>query len=963
MNFEMKPKNWGKIWQWYTLAFAILFVSYAFTIIASGHTLIWQADASTQHIPVLQSFYKSFWYWISHLGQGMQQWTWNMGLGSSTVAVYSYYVIGDVFSYPALLFPYSWLPTVFAITCVIRYYCAGLAFCYLASHFKFSVKSVVAGAIAYLGSSFVFYAVIAQPFFLNPLCIFPLLILATEKYLHNGRLLPLVGMFFWTFANNFYFAYMLGLGYGIYALIRIGTHYSQFRELLWRYLKIIGAAVLGAALSGVILLPAMISIHNSVRSQVSVFANGITLYPFSYYFSLPVRLITYAGGSYWASLVFVAPTVIAVLFVWVRFKQYPMLAICSLLMGVFLLFPAVASAFNGFSSPYNRWLMLTFLPLGLIISVLIEQLGTITRKEFVVITLGVVGYGLVFSGLLWMMTSRFDYVRYYGFFYLILAWGIFALAVWNKSWIHHFQLGMAVLVVLNASVNAYLYVAPANYGFAKQTIQANSTNQADETMFAGYDKTLKNPSIYRVNVMGGYSVSNGVILDNAPTSNLMLATSFYSVIDKSNWQFSTAVGNNSFSPIRALGQLDNRTILMNFLGIKYLFAQNGRYAKKLVPYSYKQVAAKAMQVNGKKTQVNVYCTDNNLPLLWWDNRYLMATQANKLSDTQREAMLLNGVEVDDNVNVTALKQAKTTNTVQAVKFYVVDSKGKKITADKLNYNMLQRNQYRIVIANSKKYKNSELHVELSDITGTSITTKEMMAQTKYRLTHLSKAQKQNDSADKNFLTKTSTLAMHNTLMKSGQTKPGFAIAVYSSNGSNRAYQRPSSILPSYQVIKQTTLNLGYYSKKLPNSLGVKFNAGGMKNVSCRVKVYAVNLGNNYQKAVKTIQQNALTNVKKTTNQVTANYNRQKVGIVTTTIPYSTGWSAYVDGKKVAVIETNYGFVGFNAPAGKHSVKLVYTTPGLKLGAILSVLGILGVALIAVWKRQKSYFRKNLDKIK
>lgn len=49
------------------------------------------------------------------------------------------------------------------------------------------------------------------------------------------------------------------------------------------------------------------------------------------------------------------------------------------------------------------------------------------------------------------------------------------------------------------------------------------------------------------------------------------------------------------------------------------------------------------------------------------------------------------------------------------------------------------------------------------------------------------------------------------------------------------------------------------------------------------------------------------------------------------VPYDSGWRAYVDGQPVPIERVSIGFVGIPCPAGSHRITLVYETPGLILG--------------------------------
>jgi hypothetical protein len=57
------------------------------------------------------------------------------------------------------------------------------------------------------------------------------------------------------------------------------------------------------------------------------------------------------------------------------------------------------------------------------------------------------------------------------------------------------------------------------------------------------------------------------------------------------------------------------------------------------------------------------------------------------------------------------------------------------------------------------------------------------------------------------------------------------------------------------------------------------------------------------------------------------------------IPYAIGWRATVDGRDLPIFPTDLALAGVIVPAGEHELKLAYRTPGLTLGAGLSLLGV------------------------
>lgn len=68
--------------------------------------------------------------------------------------------------------------------------------------------------------------------------------------------------------------------------------------------------------------------------------------------------------------------------------------------------------------------------------------------------------------------------------------------------------------------------------------------------------------------------------------------------------------------------------------------------------------------------------------------------------------------------------------------------------------------------------------------------------------------------------------------------------------------------------------------------------------------------------------------------------------------YAPGWEARVDDQPAAILRANYAVRAVEVPAGAHRVVFTYRTPLLRLGALLSALGmVLGVGL-ALWGRRR-----------
>ncbi|EEQ24336.1 YfhO family protein [Lactobacillus jensenii] len=111
------------------------------------------------------------------------------------------------------------------------------------------------------------------------------------------------------------------------------------------------------------------------------------------------------------------------------------------------------------------------------------------------------------------------------------------------------------------------------------------------------------------------------------------------------------------------------------------------------------------------------------------------------------------------------------------------------------------------------------------------------------------------------------------------------------------------------------------------------------------------------KTISYAQKNQLKLSKWTNNQVEGTINIKQGQSLITTIPYTTGWKAFSDGKPVKVGKALNRFIALDLPKGKHKITLKHTMPGLKLGIVISVLGF--IVMISEYLIIKKHQKKQL----
>ena len=80
------------------------------------------------------------------------------------------------------------------------------------------------------------------------------------------------------------------------------------------------------------------------------------------------------------------------------------------------------------------------------------------------------------------------------------------------------------------------------------------------------------------------------------------------------------------------------------------------------------------------------------------------------------------------------------------------------------------------------------------------------------------------------------------------------------------------------------------------------------------------------------------------NGFTAHISMERENLVFFSVPYHEGFTATVNGQKADIYKVNQGFMAVVAPEGLCEIKFTFTTPGLKLGLIVTLISIVLIAI-------------------
>ena len=951
MDFSFQRRTGLKrLYLEYSLMFLFLAACIFGTYLATGHTFILSKDALNQHLPLMVKYRQALIHFFHHPGQ-LNFWSWQMGLGTDTFQVYSYYTIGDVFAYLTLLFPAAKMTMAYQLIGMLRMYCVGLAFVYFAQHFDFRRSVILIGTVAYTVNAFLLYACVAQPFFTTPFIIFPLIVVQIERILQGGSAWPLTGVFIWMLISNYYLAFVLGIGALAYLVLRVATKYRKQLNY-WQALgKLAFATVTSLLVASVMLVPEIIAIMNSTRTGAE-FANGLKVYPLYYYLFLPKQLIN--GGQwyfmYWTALGVVSIGFLALVYIYSRPRRYPLLTISLGISFIMLLIPAVGAFFNGMMSASNRWTLLIYLPLAFAVCVLAENAPSFDRHTLWILSIATTIY-------LAILIATFYFANNDDIFMPVLFLVLSLMALWMVNF-HKTRFPdrwLLAIVLLNAGFNAIYAAFPYKGDFSDQMLSRGEYQSITANRYGGLDAGLSRTPAYRISTISQNQIIDGPNLDNDLTSGLHNIDSYYSLQNKYLGQFNTSLQNNQYQANIPIRQADDRTIMNNFFGVRYLFVQSNSLNATKLPAGYFLDQASQPVINYDVGQPSTatskdqlipiqtlrYKTKNAFPLIYWQDHYISHHQYRKLSPSEKERALASGVLVEG--RTTGMKAATVTRSIP-LKSVLVSNRFNKINPTKLKYTdsdekyqlqfpQMQNKSFR------KRVRGSELHIEFSKIKYTPFSMKE---QIKYDMKHRLAMSNHPGTVFNQRFNKYRYWRYH---VLNGSPDISFQLNYTSKFGTASVVQAKQNVLSLFKLVKNGTLNIGYYSGNLPQKL--TFKPSKLGHYELRYRVVATKLGGNYTRQVRTIQHHALTKLKFSRNQVSGRITTPRAGVLTSSIPYSSGWRVTVNGRPAKTVRTNQAFLGVWLPRGRHNIRFTYQTPGLKQGAIISLIGLIWLALAGI----------------
>ena len=892
----------------YTLMFLLMCIVAFLPFFTEGKSFVWGAgveDGLSQHFSALAYYGEALREFFRNLLAGhpkLVMWDMSLGYGADILSTLNYYAIGDPLN---LLYGFvspKNTETMYDFMILLRMYLAGITFIMYARKMKKRSYGTVIGALVYVFSGFCFRLGLRHPFFINPMIYFPLLCLGIEKIYQRERPYVFIFAVCVSAMSNYYFLYMLTIFAVIYAWIRFYkyTEENKMKNFCLTILKFGMYYTLGIAMAAVILLPSVIGFLGNGRYGNGVDWKSLIVYPGKYYLLFIENFIGYGNIGSNTNAGYLPIVGIVVLFTLfsqrMKHKKYRVAFIASIIA---LILPIFGYAFNGFSYANNRWAFALSFIVALLTAEMYPRLFVMSKRQQIGIGAGIIIY-TVFCII--VNASGEEILKNKGImaacgliavFYILLL--IFQRLGYDTQK-RIVRVSMAILLLISVGVHGYYRFDPKGYAYTQEFMdqgQAYRTLKEDNIRMLS---KVNDPSVYRVHAEGYRYKNYGLI------NHLNTISGYYSITAKCVTDTIKGYDTLGMQYADKYKGVDQRLGLLSLAGVKYItVAHNSQVAKDVssmgdVPYGVEKLR--------KKGNITLYKNKYALPFAYAYDSYMTEQQYEQLNGIGKEqAMLaqiiLNQHPADKEIQHNEQRNGPDIQTISLPETRISSPKG-------------------------KKYADITVPVEKD---------KETYLYFKNLVYHGKK-----NGDDKFILT----------------GRKGTKGILVTQNDVQQKIHIQSTFNPYYFGRKDYIVKINHQTSKAKEKVRLNFLSPGeyefddISLITVPKKDVLARLKERKENSMKQIQYEG--------NHFRGVYHAKKDQILCVTIPYSKGWKATVNGNRTKIYKANGMFMGIIMKKGTQSVKLDYETPGLKIGAWISLVAWIGLGIYGL------YFEKYRKKL-
>lgn len=908
MGKAMKQEK-VKLYSVYTGIFIVVVAGAFAWFVGSGKSFVWNPDGINQHYNVLAYFSEYLRELVSNFFHGnfeIKQYDFSIGYGADILTSLNYYAIGDPLNLLAVFVPTNYVEYLYDFLVLLRIYLAGLAFMVFCCKMQHGSYETLIGAILYAFCGFTFFSAVRHPYFINPMIYLPLLLLGIEKIFRRERPYLFLGMITLSAVSNFYFFYMLSILMFIYAVFRFLFHYrhiygcsKKYGRLLVQFLwKFIGYYLVGLLLSAIIFIPVVAGFFSCGRgaTQFSVDA----FYAKNFYREFFSQFVTANGlNRWWTVLGFGVIVVYSISLLFCERKRTD-LKLGFLLLSAILLLPIGGKVMNGMAYVSNRWcfaysMMVAYITVTMLPTML--SLGGSDVRDEAERKRGwrrrVVCLAVLILYVGWQIIDLGIYRTQMQASAILLSVCLLLLFLMKGKAL---KVALLLLCMLNIIVNAGLRYSSSGSNYVSQFIDSGKCQETLEEAAAGAVAAGSAGGFYRFdqNYYGESNIVNTELqLGNSRSGYYYSIANGY-VVDYLNENYH----DNKYAH-RSDG-LSGRAMLEALAGVKYFVAGEGKEA--YVPYGYRYLQSISYE-DGTKNY-DVYENTFSLPLGYTYDSYLTREYYDALPVEKKQQALLQSVLLEENLEG--------------------------ITQGMPSYSDIE-------IPYQIKYNSDQIKVSANSI--------EVLEPNATVTIHL----KDNISQGELYV-KFKNLWFH-PITRNGAESDTITVITLETNSLIKSFELMTPLHQFYFNNHDYYMNLNESTRE-NNQITISFSRLGTYTFD-ELKVIGQPM-EQYEAEIHERTEEVLDNVEIASNEITGTISVTGEKVLCLSIPYSTGWRAWVDGKEIPVMQANTMYMALALDQGHHQIVLRYSTPMMKVGAVLSILGLL--ALIVLIAISESHFR-------
>ena len=963
-------------WVIYTIVFLFMCALVYQYFLFNGKFFIWRADGENQHLTSLTYFgvylRDIFRNLFANHSLNIPTYSFGLGYGGDIVQILHYYTIGDPLNLLSVFVPAKYTIFLFHFLIIVRLYLAGLAFSKMCFYFRRNRQScyVLAGVLAYIFCGFLMQAATRHPYFIDPMIYFPIIVVGAEKIRKKETpIIFIIGVFI-AAISNFYFFYMTVIFTVLFVVVRLIFNHKGMKalDIVLYFLKTGLCAVLGIVMAAAVFLPVLIQFFGDPRADSQV--QYPLLYDIKYYEKFLEAFVSYDNASGTWTFIGCGGLALPALFtMFVKRKKRTFLKASFIILMVFFLLPFFAHLFNGLSYAANRWEWVFALLLAYIITDTAEDLVTLSRKELLgcfILILSFVAACILLSVTVTESSQTQIIIS------LAVVFAVFVITTGTKDYKRAKVLIILAAAVISVGINAYFGYSPKVTSFLKEykDLQVFRTNYRQNEASLLKEKIAKNDDdFYRYT---GTSLRYNMSLLSGNSSTQY----FFSMSNPNIFEYFDELNVNIPMGQKYTG-LDERTALNELANVKYFVNKKnvlknksfGDKLQKRVPYGYdlehpkkwfssdkgkfKNARGKHVDKNEVIETYTVYKNLYPLPFGYTYDSYIARDDYNNLNAVEKQETMLQSVVLDKDSNFVQ-ENTSPKLTSKEIK-YTVRTKGKKVA--KVGNSFVSPGEKTKVIFEFDGMENCETYFCIKGL--------------EFKGTNPTDIYNDDESIDANNY--------YNEAKWNGYDK--FRQNKISQKA--KYYKEPGKVpikIAAFSDEKKFAKKIDYFSPShsyYENRHDYAMNMGYEKSAKKKIILTLPHRGvytfkdiriicqpmKDYVNQVNALSSDHLTEVDfhyfgegASTNEVTGNISLKENKILLVTIPYSNGWTAYVDGKKSEILRANTMYSALKLTKGNHKIRFVYSTPGFKIGIILSAAGcavFIALLVFAIIKRKKS----------